>query len=121
MEILLVEDNGFFREAFRRQLSGRCPSALIREAENGEQVMQEINRFVPPQIIFMDFRLPRENGIQLTKKIKARFPNVRIAILSSYDFPEYREEAFHNGADRYFLKDPLSWDEIEEFLECPSA
>jgi len=121
VEIVLVEDNGFFREAFRQELCGRCSSAIVKEAANAEEAMQEINSFPPPQVIFMDFRLPGENGAQLTKKIKAQFPNVRIAILSSYDFPEYREEAFHNGADRYFVKDSLSWDEVEEFIGCPSA
>ena len=83
--------------------------------------MQEISSLLPPHIIFMDFRLSGKNGVQLTKEIKAQYPNVRIAILSSYDFPEYREEAFHNGADRYFVKDSFSWDEVEEFIGCPSA
>lgn len=120
MEIMLVEDNGVFREAFRQELSGRCPSANVQEAATGEEAMQKINNF-PPQIIFMDLRLPGENGLQLTKRIKAQFPNIRIAILTSYDFLEYQEAAFQNGADRYFVKDSFPWDEAEEFIECHSA
>jgi DNA-binding NarL/FixJ family response regulator len=121
VEIMLVEDNANFREIFRRELCGRCPSAIVREAANGEEAMKEVNSALAPQMIFMDFGLPGENGIQLTRKIKAQFPNIRIAILTCCDSPEYREAAFHNGADRYFLKDSLSWDEIDEFIGSPSA
>ena len=121
MQIMLVEDNDFLREAFRQELCRRCSSAIVKEAATAEEAMQEINSSPPPQLIFMDIRLPGENGLQLTKKIKAQIPNVRIAILTSYDLPEYREAAFHNGADRYFVKDSLSWNEVEEFIECHAA
>jgi DNA-binding NarL/FixJ family response regulator len=117
---MLVEDNGFFREAFRQELSGRYPSAVVTEAANGEEAMQEIKK-APSQIIFMDFHLPGENGIQLTKKIKAQFPNIRIGMLTSYDFHEYRQMAHRNGPDRYFVKDSFSWDEVEEIIRCYSA
>ncbi len=120
MQIMLVEDNEVFRKAFKQELSGRCSSAVVTEAANGEEAMQEIEKALP-QIIFMDFSLPGESGIQLTKKIKAQFPNVRIAMLTSYEFPEYRQAAFQHGADRYFVKDLFSWNEIEEFIECPAA
>ena len=82
--------------------------------------MREI-KMLPPQIIFMDFQLPGENGIQLTKKIKAQFPNICIAMLTSYDFPEYRQAAHQNGADHYFIKDSFSWDEVEEVIGYYSA
>ena len=120
MQIMLVEDNHFFREAFRQELSRRCPSAIVDEAGNGEEALREI-KMSPPQIIFMDFNLPGENGVELTKKIKGQFPNVRIAMLTSYDLPEYRQAALQNGADWYFVKDSFSWDEIEEFIECHAA
>jgi len=120
MRIMLVEDSDIFRETFKQELWWRCPSAIVEEAINGEEAMQRINSS-SPQMIFMDFHLPGENGIQLTKKIKAQFPNVRIAILTSYDLPEYRQAALKSGADQYFIKDSFSWDEVEEFVGCPSA
>ena len=120
MRIMLVEDNDIFREAFKEELLARFPAAIVKEATKGEEAMREI-KMSPLQIIFMDFHLPGENGIQLTKKIKAQFPNIRIAMLTSYDFPEYRQRAHQNGADRYFVKDSFSWDEIEEFIKGHSA
>jgi DNA-binding NarL/FixJ family response regulator len=53
--------------------------------------------------------------------IKGLFPNVRIAMLTNYDLPEYRQAAFRAGVDRYFVKDSFSWAEVEEFIECHSA
>jgi DNA-binding NarL/FixJ family response regulator len=120
MHIMLVEDNKIFREAFKEQLLARCPSAIVKEAANGEEALRGFDGS-PPQMIFMDYNLPGENGIQLTKKIKGLFRNVRIAMLTSYDLPEYRQAAIQSGADQYFVKDSFSWDEIEGFIECYSA
>jgi len=120
MRIMLVEDSDTFREAFKEELLMRCPSAIVTEAANGEEAMQGFDAS-PPQIIFMDYSLPGENGIQLMKKIKGQFPNVRIAMLASYDLPEYRQATIRVGADRYFVKDSFSWAEVEEFIGCHSV
>lgn len=120
MRIMLVEDNDIFREAIKEDLLARYPSVIVKEAANGEEAMQGFDGS-PPQMIFMDFHLPGENGIQLTKMIKGLFPNVRIAMLTSYDLPEYRQAAIRAGVDRYFVKDSFSWDEVKEFIECHSA
>ena len=82
---------------------------------------QQTDRRPFKKSIVLRFRLPGENGIQLAQKIKAQFPSVRIAFLTSYDLPEYRQAALQNGADQYFVKDSFSWDEVEEFIKCHSA
>ena len=120
MRIMLVEDSGIFRETFKEHLHVRFPWAIIEEAASAGEAMQKITE-PPPQIIFMDFRLPGENGLLLTQKIKARFPNIHIAMLTSYDMSEYRDAAIRSGADRYFVKDSFSWDEVGGFIECYSA
>jgi DNA-binding NarL/FixJ family response regulator len=53
----------------------------------------------------MDLRLPGENGLELTKKIKAQYPGIIIVILTNYDLPEYREAAYQCGADHFVSKD----------------
>ena len=117
---LIVEDNVSFRQTLWEILSARFPSMSIEEAGDGAEALQKADLFAP-DLVFMDIKLPGENGLQLTRKIKAKYPEVVVIVLTSYDFPEYREEAFHNGADRYFVKDWLSWDEVEEFIGCHSA
>jgi DNA-binding NarL/FixJ family response regulator len=120
MRIMLVEDNTTFREAFKERLCGRFPLAIIEEAENGGEAIQKITE-PPPEIIFMDFSLPGENGARLTQKIKAKYPNIHVAMLTSYDLPEYRQAAIQSGAERYFVKDSFFWNEVEGFIECHAA
>ena len=57
------------------------------------------------------------NGLQLTGKIKGENPNTRIAILTGYDLPEYRVAALQCGADRFFVKSSLQWDEVVAFAQ----
>ncbi len=119
MQIMLVEDNAIFREAFKQEFCRCFPSSVVMEAANGEEAMQGIIG-THPQIIFMDINLPGADGLILTKKIKAQFPGVHIAILTNFDLPEYKQAALQYGAERYFVKDSFSWDEVEEFTKYQS-
>src|SRR4030042_6111399 len=98
--VLIVEDNPFFLQFLKETLHSRFPSMDILEAANGDEAMQKI-KTLPPNAIFMDLRLPGENGLELTAKIKAKYPDVIVIILTSYDTPEYREAALQVKAD-YF-------------------
>jgi CheY-like chemotaxis protein len=102
--ILIVEDNLFFLRFLRKTLSSRFPSIDILEATNGEEAMQKI-KMLPPDAIFMDLRLPGENGLELTKKIKAQYPKIVVVIITNYDLPEYREAAYQSKADHFLSKD----------------
>jgi len=55
----------------------------------------------------MDIGLPGENGLELTRKIKADHPDVTVIIVTSHDTPEYREAAIRYKADYFFSKDAL--------------
>ncbi len=65
----------------------------------------------------MDIRLPGENGLELTKKIKATHPNIAILIFTNYDAPLYQEGALQCGADRFLAKSSLNRDELKEVVE----
>ena len=114
LRALIVEDYLFFREAFKKRLLEHFPSMIIHEAINGKEAMEKINR-MPPHLIFMDICLPGPNGLQLTRTIKKYYPNLKIAMLTSYDFPEYRQ-AVEQDADRFFVKDSLDLKEVVEFV-----
>jgi two-component system response regulator YesN len=113
---LIVEENLIFREAFRTELLNRLPFILIQEAKDGRDAMEKIH-LMPPSLIFMDICLPGLNGLELAQKIKKDFPHIRIAMLTGYDFPEYRRAASQYGVERYFVKDSLDWKEIKEFVQ----
>ncbi len=116
LRVLIVEDNDTFREAFKKRLYDDFSFMVIEEAGNGDEALQKIKES-PPQLIFMDIHLPGANGLQLTQKIKKDFPGIKIAVLTSYDLPEYRQAATQYGADRFFVKDTLKWDEVEALVK----
>ena len=100
---LIVEDSAFFRQLLKETLRSRFPSMDIAEAEDGNDALQKVES-LRPHLIFMDNKLPGENGLELTKKIKARHPDISIIILTSYDLPEYREAAREYRADHFLSK-----------------
>ncbi len=114
--ILIVEDTNLFRQAFKTILQTSFPTIAVDEAANGGEALQKIETFLP-DLIFMDIQLPGENGLDLTKKIKATHPNIRIVILTNYDTPEYREAASQYGADGFFTKASLTPIEVAELVK----
>jgi len=116
LKVLIVEDNPVYRKEFKESLCVHFPSMAIEEAADAEEALQEISKALP-QLIFVDIRLPGMNGLQLTQKLKRDFPNVRIAIVTGYDIPEYRQAAAQYGAEAFFAKESLKWDEVEALVE----
>jgi DNA-binding NarL/FixJ family response regulator len=114
--ILIVDDHVPFRQALKESLQMSFPTVAIEEVADGDEVLRQVEAFLP-DLIFMDIKLPGENGLELTKKIKAAHPNITISILTSYDTPEYREAAFQYGADRFLTKTSLNRKELEEFVK----
>jgi DNA-binding NarL/FixJ family response regulator len=116
---LIVEDNVSFRKYFKESLQNRFPSMVIEEAGDGNEVLEKVENLCPA-LIFMDIRLPGENGLQLTKKIKKSHSDIKIIILTTYDLPEYREAAFQYGANSFMTKDSLNWGEIDALIKSIS-
>jgi CheY-like chemotaxis protein len=100
---LLVEDNVNFRHALSDILLSYFPSIGVDEAGDGVEALSKVE-CLRPNIIFMDIQLPGENGLDLTKDIKLVYDDIVIVILSSYGLPEYRQQAFRNGADCFLSK-----------------
>jgi YesN/AraC family two-component response regulator len=88
----------------------------IEEAEDGKEAGRKINEFVP-DLIFIDIKLPGENGLELTERIKSAFPDVAIIILTSHDLPEYRQAAGEMGASHFFVKGSSTADEILDLVK----
>ena len=106
---LIVEDNATFRQMLKEILLDRFPEMQIAEDQDGSEIIEEIEMF-RPDIVFMDIRLPAENGLDLARKVKARHPEIKVVILTSYDLPEYREAARQSKADDFVTKDSPTQD-----------
>ncbi len=115
LKVLIVEDNTVFREIIEEFVQAFFPSVFIYGAAEGKEALRIVDTY-HPELIFMDIRLPGENGLQLTKKIKASYPDTKVVILTSYDTVEYREAAFQSGANCFITKDSMNWREVEKCI-----
>ena len=114
--MMLVEDNSVFRESLRDSLRLKFPSMEIAEAGNGAEALEKIGS-LPPKLIFTDIRLPGQNGLELTERIKKLHPDICIIILTDYDIPEYREAAARFKADYFFSKDSMTDAEVNALVK----
>ena len=112
--ILIVEDDANIRETLSTLLQQK--GYATETAKNGKEALQKIDDILP-NIIFMDIKLPGENGLELTKKIKDLYRMVIIIILTAYDLPEYQKAAIRNGADYFILKGSSTANEILALVE----
>jgi CheY-like chemotaxis protein len=113
-KVLIVEDSSLLRQLLRGMLKERFPFIRIVEATDGKEALQKVSEF-SPDLIFMDIRLPGVNGLELTKRIKAQYPNIIVVILTGYDLPEYRD-ASRQYADYFFSKDSSTTENIIELV-----
>jgi YesN/AraC family two-component response regulator len=116
LRILLVEDNRIYREVFKDFLRQQFQGISIDEAKNGDEALQKI-KATPPDLIFMDIRLPGTSGLQLTQMIKKEYPSIHIAMLTGYDVLEYRQAAAQYGACGFLVKESLKWEEVEALVK----
>ncbi len=116
LKTLIVDDISVFRETFKTALCERFPTMTIDEAIDGNQAMEKVKTF-QPDLIFMDIRLPGDNGLVLTEKIKKHYPEIVVIILTDYDLPEYREAALEGGANEFIPKGSLKMSTIEVLIE----
>jgi len=103
MKIIIVEDHHFFRELIYKTLISHFPSSEIMSFESSEDASAEI-RNQHFDVAIVDISLPGENGLKLTRKIRAIYPDIKIIIYTNHNLPEYREAAFEYGADQFLSK-----------------
>ena len=102
-KLLIVDDNSVLRETTRSILESYFPLLRIFEAVDGKEALNEIHDH-SPDLVLMDIRLPGENGLELTRKIKAKYPKIVIVIFTNHDLQEYRDAAFESGAEFFLSK-----------------
>lgn len=113
---LIVEDNAIFRQSFKEILCTQFSYMVVDEAADGKEALQKVNSF-RPDLVFMDIKLPGENGLELTKKIKADHPEIIIIIFTDYDLPEYRQAASQYGANHFISKGSSTREEMLKLVE----
>jgi DNA-binding NarL/FixJ family response regulator len=110
MRVLIVDDTSRARKSMKALLEVWHPFEEVREAANGSEAVQLVEEF-QPDIILMDARMPTMSGLQATRLIKAKWPQIKIIILSV--LTEYQSLALAAGADAFSSKS----DPPEKLLE----
>lgn len=113
---LLVEDNEGFRRTLHGVLCEQFPALEILEAATGQDAFRVVQEH-RPHLIFLDIKLPDENGLDLTRRIKQVDTDTTVVILTSYDMPEYRQAAFRNGASCFICKQSASPQDIAAMIQ----
>ena len=104
IQVLIADDHLVVREGLRAILEAAPDLILVGEASDGEEAVQ-LAAELSPQVVLMDLRMPRADGIQAIKQIKAHQPEVEIVILTTYDDDEFIVQGLRAGARGYLLKD----------------
>jgi CheY-like chemotaxis protein len=115
-KVMLIEDDEDFRRSLANLLTSRFPGILLYEAAKGSEAMEKVESSLP-HLIFMDIKLPDQNGLEITRRVKALHPEIRVIMLTSYDFPEYREAARASGANGFLSKGSSTAKEIQDLVD----
>lgn len=101
--VLLADDHAVVRKGIREFLEEDGQIAVIAEAADGREALHlaEAHR---PRVAVLDIQMPGMTGIEVTRQIKAQFPEVRVLILTAYDDDPYVFALLRAGADGYVLK-----------------
>lgn len=103
IKVLLVEDHKILREGLRAALSGNKEIKVIGECEDGNQVLEFLEKN-DIDVILMDIKMPIMNGIDTTQLVIEKYPTVKIIALSMYNEEAYIMKIFKAGASGYVLK-----------------
>lgn len=104
IRIVLVDDQQLIRMGFRMVLEAEPDFAVVGEAANGAEAIQAI-RELAPDVVLMDVRMPRLDGIAATAQIVQQQPTSRVIVLTTFDLDEYAFGALAAGASGFLLKD----------------
>ena len=104
IRVLLVDDQHLIRLGFRLVLEAERDIAVIGEAADGADAIAA-TASLAPDVVLMDVRMPRLDGIAATERIVAARPSARILILTTFDLDEYAFGALRAGASGFLLKD----------------
>jgi DNA-binding NarL/FixJ family response regulator len=103
VRVLLAEDHVITRQGIRRVLEDEPGIDVVGEAGDGEEAVQLATE-THPDVVIMDIAMPKLNGIEATRRIKAVHPTTAVLILSAYDDDEYVFGLLEAGAAGYLLK-----------------
>jgi YesN/AraC family two-component response regulator len=115
LRVLIVDDRIRTRKGLFALLSTCNELEVIGEAENGYQAVLSVDEKIP-DVVVMDVRMPRMDGLEATRIIKDRHPKTKVIIISIY--PSYLNDAYASGADTFLIKGCPADELVDTILNC---
>ncbi len=106
-KIAIIEDQALVRAALCALLNLESKLKVVAQAENGKHALELIATNTP-DLILTDIEMPEMNGIELTREVKEKFPNIRVVIMTTFSRTGYIRRAMEAGADAFILKEAPS-------------
>lgn len=104
IRVLIADDQALVRMGFRMVLDAEADLEVVGEAADGDAAAQLAEQ-LRPDVVLMDVRMPRVDGIEATRRIIAANPHCRVIILTTFDLDEYAFGGLRAGASGFLLKD----------------
>lgn len=116
-KVLIVDDEMLVRQGIKHLFDWESEGfTIVGEATNGREALEQIPQ-LQPDIVLMDIVMPVMDGEELARLIQARYPEVKIIVLSSFSEFEYVRSTFQSGASDYILKPKLDAGELVSILK----
>jgi len=119
IRVLLVDDQRLMREGLRILLELEPDLEVVGEAGDGQAAL-DAYAALRPDVVLMDVRMPGMDGVEATRRLRERWPEARVIILTTFDDDEYVFEGLRAGALGYLLKD-VSGQELAEAVRTVAA
>ncbi|HEX8593817.1 MAG TPA: response regulator transcription factor [Pseudomonas sp.] len=103
MHILIVDDHAVVRQGYASLLRAMLPLVQVREASTGEDALVSVQEEIP-QLVIMDFGLPGISGLETTRRLRQRLPQLRVLFFSMHDELPLVRQALDAGASGYLTK-----------------
>jgi DNA-binding NarL/FixJ family response regulator len=112
IRVVMADDHEIFRDGFRLTLSKANDIYLVGEAADGKELLKQVEQ-QQPNVVITDIKMPRMDGIEATRQIVARWPNIGVIGLSMFDDEDLIIEMLEAGAKGYLLKNADKTEVIE--------
>lgn len=104
VRVLIVDDQAVVRQGLKVMLEQDENMKVTHEAENGQEAIDILEGNHLVDVILMDVRMPVMNGMEATREIKSRWPEIKIIILTTFNDEQYAMETLKDGASGFLLK-----------------
>lgn len=104
IKLIIADDHALLRQGIKNVLSLEPDFDVIGEAADGDEAIRQVEE-LNPDILLLDVNMPRLNGLEVTRKLKAAQTTVKVVILTMHDDESYVLEVIKSGAVGYLLKD----------------